>query len=210
MTDSGKPLPVDWTECYLIGGGPSLHGFDFERLRGRTVVAINDAVLSIPWAPVLFSLDATWIRNRWEQIQQFAGTAYLAVADDVVLEHLPNIVPLIRVRSLRGLSDVFPRIHMGGGNSGFGAFNLAYLMGSRRIVLMGYDLCHSRTHWHEGYAWQGNGNDTMYRHWADQYKYTVPQLRRRGVRVFNASLDSQIAVFPKIPLSSVPLPLLEP
>lgn len=92
---------------------------------------------------------------------------------------------------------------MGGGNSGYGALNLAYLKGSRRIILLGYDFCHSATHWHEGYAWQGKSNDSMYRKWATQFIRALPQLHKHGVQVLNASPDSAITAFPKVELEAV-------
>lgn len=99
-------------------------------------------------------------------------------------------------------------LNMGGGNSGFGAFNLAVQLGFKRIVLLGYDLHASHEHWHAGYSWGGKANkDGLYRHWADQYADTVLQLQGLGVSVYNASKTSMIQVFHKVSLDSLPLPL---
>jgi hypothetical protein len=44
--------------CFIIGGGPSLKGFDFNRLRGQgRVIAINRALEYAPWADVVFFMD---------------------------------------------------------------------------------------------------------------------------------------------------------
>lgn len=196
----------NWREVYLIGGGPTLHGFNFERLRGHVTVAVNDAFRYVPWASALFSLDATWIRRRRAEVESFQGEVYLAVAEDFD-EPLPkNAIRLLRVRGARGLSDNPSSVCMGGGNSGFGAFNLAYLKGAQRIILLGYDYCHSKVHWFSNYAWQsGNSHDAMYYKWAQEFKYTTRQLAAKGIEVLNASWNSTISCFPKVELSQLPL-----
>lgn len=202
----GRVAGPDWPEVYLIGGGPSLRGFDLSLLRGRTCVAINDAILHAPWAAALFSLDQVWIANRKAEIEAFAGERYLAVPDDYDFDHGPvGVTFLRRCRGMTGLSTDPEKLYLGGGNSGFGALNLAFLKRARRIILLGYDYCYGRQHWHQGYKWANNGGDRVLEGWARQFDHTAPQLTARHVLVLNASPDSRITVFPTIPLSSLPL-----
>ncbi len=196
---SGLP----WGEVYLIGGGPSLKGFDFTKLQGRTVVAVNDAALHVPFATALFSLDRQWIANRKDLIASFPGERWLAVSDDFDFNDAPSACYVRRDRNGYGLSDDPNVLHMGGGNSGFGAFNLAYLRGAERIVLLGYDFCHSGVHWHNGYSWQGNPNDHMYSKWAERFQETLLQLQKREVEVVNASLHSTLTLFPRVSLETL-------
>ena len=95
---------------------------------------------------------------------------------------------------------------MGGGNSGFGALNLAVLKGAKRIVLLGYDFRFPAHHWFPAYPW-GTTQDksAMYRHWANQFAYSVPVLDRLGVKIWNASPKSLVEAFPKIALDALPL-----
>lgn len=201
----GSVSGTHWAEAYLIGGGPSLKGFDFGRLCGRTVVAVNDAVYHLPFATALFSLDLTWIRNRRKEVSAFAGERYLAVPDDFDFSSGPEATYLLRSRAKLGLSSDPTQIHMGGGNSGFGALNLAFLKGARRIILLGYDLISAGVHWHSGYAWQGAANSKMYLSWAERFDQVALQLASNGVEVLNASPVSAIKAFPKINLSDLPL-----
>jgi hypothetical protein len=195
---SGKP----WGEVFLIGGGPSLRGFDFERLRGRVLVAVNDAAVHVPFASALFSMDATWIRNRWREITNFTGEKYLAVAEDFDFTNAVDACYLKRCRRGIGLSEDPAVIYMGGGNSGYGALNLAFLRGATRIVLLGYDLNQSGQHWHSGYSWMGLGGDDVYGRWAEWFNEAVVRLREHGVQVVNASIHSRITAFPKVPLAA--------
>mgnify|MGYP002682074433 CR=1 FL=1 len=43
--------------CFIVGGGPSLKGFDFGRLRGERVIAINRAFEACPTADIMFAMD---------------------------------------------------------------------------------------------------------------------------------------------------------
>ena len=198
----GKICGPPWDEVFLIGGGPSLRGFDFEKLRGRTTLAINDAVLHIPWATALFSLDVNWARNRATVIQEFSGEKYLALPEDG--PEIPGVVYLQRSRS-PGLSTDPSRVCMGG-NSGYGALNVAYLKGAKRIVLLGYDFrtIRGEKHWHAGYFWDRSSSMQYFADWARNFDDAAVQLRKAGVEVLNASLESLISAFPKIRLDQVP------
>lgn len=200
----GSVSGTRWDRVYLIGGGPSLKGFDFGRLSGRTVVAVNDAAIHIPSATALFSLDLTWIANRRQLLAEFAGEKYVAVPEDYDFSQaVDGVTYLRRIRIRQGLSYTNHEIAMGGGNSGFGALNLAYLKGAREIFLLGYDLCDSGSHWHLGYAWGSGKHDALYRKWAQQFDMVAWDLAKMGVRVWNASLISAITAFHKVRLEDV-------
>ena len=47
--------------CFIVGGGPSLKGFDFERLRGERVIAINKAFYDVPFADIVFAMDSPFL-----------------------------------------------------------------------------------------------------------------------------------------------------
>jgi len=203
----GSVSPPHWQgeTVYLIGGGPSLKGFDLTRLQGKTTVAVNDAVLHAPWATALFSLDRKWMLERRAAIESFTGEKYLAVAEDFNFDNaIPGVTYLLRCRNLRGLSTSPGRIYMGGGNSGYGAFNLAFLKRASRIILLGYDYCQAGQHWFPGYPWQRkNGSGQMYRHWAEQFDWCREQLRWAEVEVLNVSPISLIKTFQKVGLEEV-------
>ncbi len=185
-----------------------MQGFNLQRLQNQTVVAVNDAVLHTPWAVALFSLDLRWIRARKEVIEKFAGLRYLAVPDGLPASpDLPcNAIWIRREGGRRGLSESPETLYVGGGNSGFAAFNLAYLKGAQRIVLLGYDFTAAGKHWHAGYSWATNiHSHALYWKWGKEFRFTLPQLKKRGVEVLNASSISTIQEFPKISLEALPL-----
>ncbi len=187
-----------WEEALLIGGGPSLCGFDFDRLRGRTVVAINDAMCSLPWAPVMFSADSTWVENRQSELASFKGERYLAIARPTSISDVEH---LIRGRGV-GLSIQWPIVNIHG-TSGYGALNLAFLKGAKTIFLLGYDYSQANHHWYQNYTWQGLGRDHVFEQWAKHFVLAATQLQAAGVKVYNACPESVITAFPKIKLGDV-------
>ena len=188
-----------WSEAFLIGGGPSLRGFDFGLLRSRTTAAVNDAVLYLPWATALFSLDVQWIQNRRQEITGFAGEKFLAPPENDE-PGLPGVVYLRRAR-YPGLSNNPTQLCLGG-NSGYAALNLAYLKRARVIALLGYDFCidGGSHHWHEGYRWAPSSGQHHLQEWAREFEVAAKLLQADGVRVINVGLGSRIEAFERMSL----------
>lgn len=173
-----------WDRVWIVAGGPSARGFDFSRLRGETVLAVNDAVDHFlpPGVPAaVFSLDNNWIRRRRVFLAGFPGEKYLALP----LETWPDCADIpgavyLRWEHADGLSDDPGAINTGG-NSGYGALNLAYLKHAREIHLIGYDM--------------DPGDFDQYYHWALAFPRALPQLQGRGARVVNHNPQSFITCF---------------
>lgn len=190
-----------WHRAFLVGGGPSLAHFDFELLRGQTLIAVNDAALRLPWATALISADRTWIAHREKEVLAFQGERYLVVSEGKP-RPLSGVIYL-RQTTDRGLSSNPGTIHVRG-NSGYAALNLAFLKGARQIILLGYDFSQGHQHWFPKYPWQpSRANETYYQRWAAEFVNTLPQLRQVGVDVINANPASRIEVFPKVSLSEM-------
>jgi uncharacterized Rossmann fold enzyme len=86
-----------------------------------------------------------------------------------------------------------------GGNSGYAAINLAYHLGAKRIVLLGFDMQTNgkETHWHEGYPSTAD-TETMARLMVPNFDTLIDPLEKRKVKVYNASQISKLESFPKI------------
>jgi hypothetical protein len=191
---------------YIIGGGNSLRGFDFNRLRNSTVLAVNDAARYLPWATALFSLDHRWIKNQRKEIETFKGEKYLAVGESFDFDVAPEAIYLRREHG-KGFSINPERIYMGGGNSGFGAVNVALLQQSLRIILLGFDFCKhaGALHWHGEYPWAGGFTSVMWAKWAQLLDDQASFLKRKGVEVYNASDVSLLNQYTRVPLTALPL-----
>lgn len=204
----GDPLWADRT-VYIIGGGPSLIGFDFATLNGGVKLAVNDSVYKTA-SDAVFSLDQHWIKMNLltGKLDTYPGEIFCAVQQNYKFQKELNNLTYLRHKIGHGLSGNLGAIH--GMNSGFGALNLAILKRAKRIVLLGFDLKiqmvgkEEKTHWHEGYGWYNKDVEVKnYRRWIQEFKDAAMQLCQGNVLVVNANPESSLVGFPKIELSTL-------
>lgn len=180
---------------YLVGGGPSLKGFDFNKLKGKKVIAINKAFVHIPFADVMYWTDNRFYNWFKAKIHEFKGMKVTnkpkPVADDIIN---------LRDSGRTGL-DLDKSSLRHGNNSGYAAINLAVHLGAKKIVLLGYDmgLQGNKSHWHDGYATPANRKvyqNSMMPH----FNTLVEPLRNLGIEIWNANPTSNLKCFPKCSL----------
>lgn len=180
---------------YLVGGGPSLKGMNWDVLRDKRIIAINRAFQVVPWADVMYWTDAQFYRWYRRDIDKFTG---LKVTCRPVEAPGSDIILLQGTRDT-GL-DMRPTHICDGNNSGYGALNLAVKLGAGRIFLLGFDM-HSKegaTHWHNGYS--RRHNHTIYKRVIAYFESAAPALEKLGVEVWNANPDSHLDCFKKCTL----------
>lgn len=149
--------------CFIVGGGPSLKGFDFERLRGHLTIAINRSLESVD--PTIWFSGAprlvTWILRGelGEDLRTkfIRGAGFLKCLVTNLSYCWPaNILVLNRRECGTKLSTSLEQgIYLGpagsGCNSGLGALNLALCLGADPIYLLGFDMiggADGRQTWH--------------------------------------------------------------
>lgn len=191
-------VPKMWPNdvCYIIGGGPSLKDFDWNKLKGKHVIAINKAYKVIPWAEVLYWTDARFY--RWNQTDIDSLNCLKITCRNA--PQLKHDVILLTSSGRDGL-DKRPNFIRAGNNSGFAAINVAYHLGVKRIYLLGYDM-HSEqgsTHWHEGYGIRHDHN-IYARNMISNFSGIVDILRNEGVEIWNANPKSAMTYIPKCKL----------
>jgi len=172
---------------YVLGGGPSLSGFDFDRLSGPTIAANKTAFIAK--SDYLVSLDLNFIRQSRSEISDFisdGGRAILALdpsrAHLIHDEPVPGATYVIKDRT-KGLSSDPGRLF--GTNSGYAAVNVAYLMGAKDIRLLGLDFSHAsgHTHFHGGYSWGTVRTNNAIQKWANEFGHAKPVLDEEGVQI---------------------------
>lgn len=183
--------------AYLLAGGPSMRNVPVHRLRNRCVIAINDSFELAPWADYLYFCDKRWWDTRRYKVRnQFAGRKLVTMTNAI------EGVFTLACTGLEGL-ETDPCAIRHGNNSGYQAINLAYHLGAKRIVLLGYDMCLGRngeTHWNYGMRPEGardNGYDNVLRYtMLPHFKTLAAPLEAAGVKVFNACPGSALQVWP--------------
>lgn len=91
-----------------------------------------------------------------------------------------------------------------GGNSGFQALNLAVQFGSRKIILIGFDMTdRSGVHWYGRNRWpmSNNPDQSNFRRWIAAFERSTQFLNEIGASVLNASPLSALPCFPKMSLT---------
>jgi hypothetical protein len=173
---------------FLVGGGPSLHGFDFARLEGRGIVCgINQSALDLEFCDAGISLDWRFITERHHELCQFAQRRPFFQVTSVREQLIPGAVQIIDAAEGRSLT------------SGHAALRLALIKGATKIILLGFDyyIASGRRNYHVGYSWHSPDNDRSLARWAQQF------VAIDGVEILNASPDSLITVYPKIAIDQV-------
>lgn len=183
---------------YLIGGGPSLKGFDFERLRGKVCIAINKAFLHVPFAQVAYWTDTRVYHWYRKQIGDFVGLKVTNKPRPIE----QGIINLLDTGKT-GL-ELNNNALRHGNNSGYAAINLAYHLGAKKIVLLGFDmgLDGRKTHWHEGYNIPTPRSNLYESSMLPNFETLVEPLKKQGISIINANPKSAINCFKKMPLDS--------
>ena len=182
---------------YIIGGGPSLKEFNFSSLAGCRSIAINKAILYHMAADVLYWTDGrfyTWFKN---EVDSYKGLKFSLKPGS---QYTPDI-QILRKGKPYGLEED-PQTLAHGFNSGYAAINLAYHLGAKRIILLGFDMTNdgNETHFHDGYPTRAAGNKIYADKFLPGFKQLNAEIKLKGIHILNASPYSKLNIFPKITL----------
>lgn len=130
---------------YIVGGGPSLKGFNFNLLQGKHTIAVNSAIIDVPNPTYFLTADTSYAKKAIKQ--NFWGKI-----TNRVLVTSPTHPNFARVKDYLMEYDIVLKFHQlydigfdwksfgTGRNSGFCAMQFALLLGYKIIYLLGFDL----------------------------------------------------------------------
>lgn len=185
---AGRPVLV-------VGGGPSLRGFDFRPARDACVIVVNNSHELVPWAEFLFFADRRWLEWNAKSARGFGG--------QMVTSSVHRMIPGTQVHKMEKSHDgPLPdrRWQVAGHDSGAQAVTLAAHLGAKRIVLAGFDMRFegSRTHWHEGHTIESQEPNYTTRFFP-QYAPLKDALAARGVELVRCT-PSALTCIPEMSL----------
>ena len=193
---------------FVVGGGPSLTGFDFGLLDSKITIAVNLAYRELPSADVIYWSDARFW--RWHRRELATIGAYkFTIAPKAASPPTEGVTHLKRGRKI-GLSSAVNTL-ASGNNSGYAAINLAVHLGAKRIVLLGFDMragseeldgCKDgKMHFHA----EHNVPTTLrgLSNMLPNFVALVEPLAELGIVIENASVHSAITCFPKVPIETI-------
>lgn len=135
-------------DAFLIGGGPSLRGFNFSSLKGRKVIGCNDAHTLGPEIVTYNCFgDCSWfIRNT----KNLEGNVipFVTCSPQLLSFRFPNLFSMRR--KMHGIATEEDTIAFNY-STGALAISLAFKLGAKRAFLLGYDLRNqnNQSHWHD-------------------------------------------------------------
>lgn len=159
------------------------------------VIAVNDAVYPAWWADWLHSCDGKWWRWHIQRVAKFPGIK-------TTLDHtLPDEWGLVKLNNTgKDGFDPDPGNCRTLANSAGSAMHCAIHAGAVEIGLVGVDM-DDRQHWfgvHEKNAVDVDRETVM----LPSFASLDPELKARGIRVWNASPVSRLELWPKIDLET--------
>jgi len=192
------------SRCFIIGGGPSLKGFDFSRLDNELTIAVNRVHEFIKSPSIIFFIDEDGFYKDL-MCREFGREALDKFNDSKAMKIALNIsghkygrgiysIPISKNPEMTfdlkdGLYD--------GGNSGYAALNLAVCLGATTIYLLGFDMKGDgkgkQTWFHSGYKIVGS--ERSYKKWVEEFNKTIPGLAKHGINVYNLNAESAIRCF---------------
>lgn len=193
--DKAKKKPF-----FLIASGPSLTQSDVDAIKGKgAVIAINDNYLMAPWADYLYFCDPKWFNWHYERQEfiHFKGIIY--TQDKKTAEE--NGYNYIASKSAEGLSESPEVIHQGS-NSGYQAINLAYHLGARKVILLGYDMqtTDGKAHW---FGHHPDKVVSSHNSWLRHYDSLAKHAKKLDLEIVNCSRQTALTCFERKPLETV-------
>lgn len=174
-----------------IGSGPSLTIEDVEavrawRQRGGLVIVANTTFRAAPWADALFAMDRKWWEFHYDEVcTAFSGRRLTVATLDKRFD-----VEKLTIQSYR--------------NSGAGCVSVAEQAGAKSITLLGFDCMADagKTHWHGSHP-VGLSDAKTIKVWPLIFDRMAKDMKRKGVRVVNASRRTALGCFERVALEAV-------
>ena len=184
--------------CFCVATGPSLRADDVQLVAGSGVFTfgVNDVYRLHPAVDVLYACDGAWWDAHWENVKALPGEFYSP--DDTATEKYNRLNHIQGVHR-PSFSTKPDWIHYGN-NSGFQVMNLAYLMGYRNLVLLGYDMGPSATGSRHFFGEHSGtlGRSSNYPSFIAEFKRI--QCEKLGLRIINATRRTYLDCFEKMEL----------
>ena len=195
MFDKKRPV-------FIIGGGPSLRGFDWNRLRRKQCIALNLAYRPVNWADAMFFSSNEFLYSHgavggdgvhfW-QLEKASKIITTASHCGGCKGGKENRIEYVPPSTLDVISDP-SNVMAAGKGTGAQAILLAHHLGASKIVLLGFD--NKPGHWAKllgkHYAYARAPEADVFDAYAEQFA----EIAKLGLDVVNATPDSALDCFP--------------
>jgi len=196
-----KDKQWDGEKIAVIAGGESLKDFDFSKLEGFKIIAINRSFEEVE-PDIIFATDARlwpWIEkgDLGEKVKKrFDETKAIKVWSDIGGVPLPEEIHIAKAIGRPGMSKTVEEGIGYATNSGYGALNLALLLAGpkSKVYLLGYDMKGKR--WYGKYP--SDPEEETKEEFAVPFNLHKDEILGFGIDVVNVNPDSKLDIFPKL------------
>jgi len=230
------PKMWDGGECFILGGGASMprqlgvpeetikkviaNKFSvrnyipyFKPLHNKHTIGINNAYMLGSWLDCVFFGDCSWyLVHRKQLAKMFAGIKVTCCPrfEKKPKEEKKSIKYMAKDKThKKGISEN-PGCVSWNGNSGSAAISLAYHLGVKRIILLGFDMCldkSGKSHWHAAHRRRDGKAKRVksppFKRHLRGFSHIAEDAKRLGLEILNASPDSVIKEFRKMKLEDI-------
>jgi len=183
--------------CFIIGGGPSLKKFNWNKLKGEITIGVNLA-FDFCDPTIIFSMDNRfflWLQQGRYGAEAKAKFDTYTAGHKVWLDNRDRVFPnsIITINSAgNGLwSDNLENGIGTGGNSGFCAIQIAYLLGANPIYLLGFDggTGNGIQEWfHKGHP--DKQHVSVYGRFSKEFNRAIEGCKKNNVELINLNPES--------------------
>lgn len=222
-------IPKIWKNetCFIIGGGASLNKTGLPPsienqevintsinelllpIQNKNTIGINNAFELGSWIDVCYFGDSRWFEWNRKKLRTFGGLKITSVSG---LSERGDIKTVFWSRDkdkegcpkMLGI-DKNPKYVRWNWSSGGAAINIAYHLGIKRIVLIGYDMCsnsNGENNWHDNHLIKNDkkNEEITFKRFMQGFSVIAEDLKNEEIEVINTNLSSKIEAFPKIKL----------
>ena len=204
--------------CFVVGGGPSLNGFDFSELNGFDTIAVNKAVEFIQNPTYFITTDYSYfikaslpldkikqktrhtyfVANLSHPYMEYKNGQVVDTRRNFIYEDLYKYTGVIESYNKKEFGDTLQAFSHGD-NSGHCGIQLALLLGYKKIYLLGFDLnSDGQTHFHNSYR---ERDYDSFKQKVGGYAETLLQSLRKykgSQEIINLSANSVLATQPQL------------
>jgi hypothetical protein len=193
-------VPRLWPDStvFILGGGPSLKGMDLACLHNQRTIGPNNSFMIGDWVDVCwFSDHNPWYLDNRVRLDEFPGLKINCCNRPY---ERPGTQRVMRGKKM-GIETDSRRVSFNK-CSGSSAINLAYHLGAKRVVLLGFDMKFGKdgeNNWHN-YHREKPPKWNPYVGFLECFPIIKDDADRIGLEILNATPDSAIKVFPMVKL----------
>ena len=197
-------IPQLWPDStvFILGGGPSLTDVDLTPLHSQRVLGVNQAYKLGPWVDAMYFGDCEWYGKNLPAIRDYAGLKITSCGR--CPEHGWRHVHPVRRTKMYGIDSNSRDAISWNKSSGASAINVAYWLGAKRVVLLGFDMQMQGEHknWHDDYRGEVKNPELFTQH-LHCFPYIVEDAQALGLEILNATPGSAITQFPFVDLKDL-------